>query len=80
MLVQRSNRVQRGSVRVQCSSVGCMQRSSVRVQRSSVGIVRCPAVKAGPSSNLGSAPQGGFSPLSARAMRKRREASANGDG
>ncbi len=37
MLVQRSNRVQRSSVRVQCSSVGCMQRSSVRVQRSSVG-------------------------------------------
>ncbi len=36
--------------------------------------------KAGPSSILGSAPQGGVSPLSRQAMRKWREASANGNG
>jgi hypothetical protein len=36
--------------------------------------------KAGPSSILGSAPQEGVSPLSRQAMRKWREASANGNG
>jgi hypothetical protein len=47
------------------------------MQRSSVGSALA-CCKAGPSSNLGSTPQGGFSPLSTSAMRNRREASANG--
>jgi hypothetical protein len=49
------------------------------VRRGSVGSASA-CWKAGPSSILGSAPQGGFSPLSTSAMRKWREASANGDG
>jgi hypothetical protein len=49
------------------------------VRRGSVGSASA-CWKAGPSSILGSAPQGGFSPLSTSAMRKWREALANGDG
>ncbi len=63
--VQRcSVRVQRCSVRVQRCSVR-VQRCSVRVQRCSVRVQRCSVssalacCKAGPSSNLGSAPHGG---------------------
>jgi hypothetical protein len=62
-----SVRVQRDSVRVQGDSVR-VQRDSVRVQRDSAGRVQRDSVgsalaccMAGPSSNPGSAPQGGFS-------------------
>ncbi len=54
-------------------------RCRFRVQRGSVGSALA-CSKAGPSSNLGLAPRGGFSPLSTSAMRKWREALANGDG
>jgi hypothetical protein len=57
----------------ECSSILAM------VRRGSVGSASA-CWKAGPSSILGSAPQGGFSPLSTSAMRKWREASANEDG
>jgi hypothetical protein len=51
-----------------------VRRGSVRVQRGSVG--RAPACcKAGPSLNLGSAPQGG-SPTEPTAMKKMETASA----
>jgi hypothetical protein len=56
-----SVRVQRGSVMVQPDSVR-VQRGSVRVQPGSVcSVLAC--YSAGPSSNLGSAPQGGFMQL-----------------
>ncbi len=56
-----------------------VRRPSVMVRRGSVGSASA-CCKAGPSSILGSAPQGGFSPLSTSAMRIWREASANRDG
>ncbi len=51
----------------------------IMVRRGSVGSASA-CCKAGPSSILGSAPQGGVSTLSIQAMRKWREASANGEG
>jgi len=56
-----------------------VRRGSDMVRRGSDGSASA-CCKAGPSSILGSAPQGGVSPLSRQAMRKWREASANGDG
>ncbi len=49
------------------------------VRRGSVGNASA-CWKAGPSSILGSAPQGGFPHWADKAMKKWREASANGDG
>jgi hypothetical protein len=70
--------VRRGSVMVRRGSV-MVRRGSARVRRGSFGSASA-CCKAGPSSILGLAPQGGVSPLSRQAMRKWREASANGDG
>jgi hypothetical protein len=69
--------VRRGSVMVRCGSV-MVRRGSVMVRRGSVGSTSA-CCKASPSLILGSAPQGGISPLSREAMRKWRETSANGD-
>ncbi len=60
-------------------NINMVRRGSVMVRGGSVGSASA-CYKAGPSSILGSAPQGGVSPLSRQAMRKWREASANGDG
>jgi hypothetical protein len=62
-----------------CGVALMVRRGSFMVRRGSVGSASA-CWKAGPSSILGSAPQGGFSPLSTSSMRKWREASANGDG
>jgi hypothetical protein len=56
-----------------------MRHGSAMVRHGSVGSASA-CCKAGPSSILDSAPQGGVSPLRRQAMRKWREASANGDG
>ncbi len=52
--------------------------AQLEVRRGSAGSASA-CWKAGPSPILGSAPQGGLSPLSTSTMRKWREASANGD-